>query len=581
VHGNVIAMTDLLFKCPTCGVNLAVDASSRGQVMSCSACGASIQVPMPDIAFRCEKCQTTLCAARDQAGNIFECSECSAQVTVPQVSTRSMIFETPPPEVEPALPQKQCSVCGGPVAPAAIICANCGANLITGKAHNAKHASRASSGGGGGVFLTILLLLLIGGGVWYYMRQKEESQQAQATEAQKTLEAEKEQAQKAAREAIWKKTEAEAREAAAHKKVEDDAKADAARLESEKQKAAAREKEERDQHDLFLATMRNQPFHIADANLHDIFTALPQNSSVQMRTLCSNAVLQVFTDVQQKKEAALAQYAQALETILGTLKRQNDQQTYAIVEREVKRFQAEKTVLTQAPHECLASAVAACQAQLLTADSESTHRMVLLLGQYLGAMDTLIRNAAAQNKNDEVKSFVAATNAAMSALSNIKSRQVRMDQTFSPVSVLDRKPPPSDSVVYQGHHFKVFSDGANWNWAEQKCQEMGGHLAVIHDNEGNEFVHGLIHRYSAAWIGAERAADTPWRWVNNSSFDFDHWTPGDAVNGINRKIGPAMKAVMLGDAPWSDGATGRGGCWITQPGHETRWVPAYVCEWEY
>jgi predicted nucleic acid-binding Zn-ribbon protein len=41
---------DILFDCPHCGKNMAIEAAGAGLMVPCAACGKEVQVPIPDAA---------------------------------------------------------------------------------------------------------------------------------------------------------------------------------------------------------------------------------------------------------------------------------------------------------------------------------------------------------------------------------------------------------------------------------------------------------------------------------------------------------------------------------------------------
>ena len=46
--GTVIQDTDIVFDCPHCGHNLAIDYRGAGLQITCVNCGESVLVPIPD-----------------------------------------------------------------------------------------------------------------------------------------------------------------------------------------------------------------------------------------------------------------------------------------------------------------------------------------------------------------------------------------------------------------------------------------------------------------------------------------------------------------------------------------------------
>ena len=47
-NGTIIRDTDIVFDCPHCGHNLAIDYRGAGLQINCVQCGESVLVPIPD-----------------------------------------------------------------------------------------------------------------------------------------------------------------------------------------------------------------------------------------------------------------------------------------------------------------------------------------------------------------------------------------------------------------------------------------------------------------------------------------------------------------------------------------------------
>ena len=47
-EGTIIRDTDIVFDCPHCGHNLAIDYRGAGLQIECVNCGESVLVPIPD-----------------------------------------------------------------------------------------------------------------------------------------------------------------------------------------------------------------------------------------------------------------------------------------------------------------------------------------------------------------------------------------------------------------------------------------------------------------------------------------------------------------------------------------------------
>lgn len=48
--GTEVREGDILFDCPYCGKNMAIEAAGAGLMVPCAGCGRAVQVPIPDAA---------------------------------------------------------------------------------------------------------------------------------------------------------------------------------------------------------------------------------------------------------------------------------------------------------------------------------------------------------------------------------------------------------------------------------------------------------------------------------------------------------------------------------------------------
>lgn len=124
---------------------------------------------------------------------------------------------------------------------------------------------------------------------------------------------------------------------------------------------------------------------------------------------------------------------------------------------------------------------------------------------------------------------------------------------------------PNDAVTYNGHSFKVYTASSiTWPEAEHKCEQRGGHLAVITDAGKQSFVHSLLP--SDAWIGGMRHDyDTStWMWINNDPWNYTNWNTGEPNDtGTGESCTEMFKST---------------GLWNDLP--DTSTLKAYVCEWD-
>ena len=174
-------MADLLFKCSNCSTPLAVEDDCVGQTIECPGCHGQVSIPQPGTFFRCTNlpCRVELTTPASMVGQEIDCPSCETRQTVPL--KRDLRIKRSKPVPTPAEPSPEqggrlCPACGKAVAPAAIVCMNCGINLLTGNKHGKAQSStphlpngRTTSPSRNPILSpgTIFLILLVVG-VWGY-----------------------------------------------------------------------------------------------------------------------------------------------------------------------------------------------------------------------------------------------------------------------------------------------------------------------------------------------------------------------------------------------------------------------------
>ncbi|PIO61245.1 lectin C-type domain protein [Teladorsagia circumcincta] len=101
-------------------------------------------------------------------------------------------------------------------------------------------------------------------------------------------------------------------------------------------------------------------------------------------------------------------------------------------------------------------------------------------------------------------------------------------------------------VEWNDHSYKVYHWPATFDQAEAQCRSVGGHLASIHSEEENNFIHSLAttrrpqRSYKGfAWMGLRQAS---WPLSNRWT-----WTDGTPIYSDS---GPGMYAVI--EKYWND-----------------------------
>ena len=89
---------------------------------------------------------------------------------------------------------------------------------------------------------------------------------------------------------------------------------------------------------------------------------------------------------------------------------------------------------------------------------------------------------------------------------------------------------PGAALEYSGHHYMIYNDSLTWAEAEEKCEDMGGHLVTITDENEYRFVVNAIEEDGTQkwhyWLGAtDTAQEGDWRWVTGEALreGFTKW----------------------------------------------------------
>ncbi|MFK7933213.1 MAG: lectin-like protein, partial [Saprospiraceae bacterium] len=104
-----------------------------------------------------------------------------------------------------------------------------------------------------------------------------------------------------------------------------------------------------------------------------------------------------------------------------------------------------------------------------------------------------------------------------------------------------------------GHRYYCSRDKTNWQTAYATCQQRGGYLAVINDEEENAFLTTFLVT-QRAYIGlTDRGNEGEFMWVNGDPLIYSNWYPNEPDNNN----GNQDYAELMQNGQWNDtdGAT--------------------------
>lgn len=141
------------------------------------------------------------------------------------------------------------------------------------------------------------------------------------------------------------------------------------------------------------------------------------------------------------------------------------------------------------------------------------------------------------------------------AATTIKERVADAEKDGSP------KERPKGVVKFGGHEYAYVIEAVTWHIAKRRCEEMGGHLAIINTPNEQGFIFNLCRTTgNGAWVGAtDEEAEGKWKWIDGSDARFN--SPHVSVNG-NELEHYMIFDLTLND--WNDVGAGRA---------------PFICEW--
>ena len=94
--------------------------------------------------------------------------------------------------------------------------------------------------------------------------------------------------------------------------------------------------------------------------------------------------------------------------------------------------------------------------------------------------------------------------------------------------------PDQDIAVFKGHRYKLFIEELSWEDAKKRCEDLGGHLLVIEDNNEHEFIRKAMGDFAAAnphlpkmwhaWLGMTYDKERKkWFSLNGKPQTFSSW----------------------------------------------------------
>jgi len=335
----------------------------------------------------------------------------------------------------------------------------------------------------------------------------------------------------------------------------------------------------------------------------------------------SNKLAKLESDQQVKKNLAVQEYGNDLNTVLKAVQKAGDFDGYVLIEKEVNRFKAEKQVPASSEIPQVATSQVSYQKKLEKISTESSTKKIELCKQYLDALVGLRKELMVQSKMQEAGVVNETVKQVESIIKEMESwngadggnevakPETKLDELFAdeppvkkpraeepdvkvtpkaPAEVKKSKKAPPEAIHFNGHYYLYTSEKMKWDTAKGKCQMRNGHLVTIDSSEENDFISKMVEGKAGVWIGLYKSSET-WRWVTTEKLLYGNWGSGQpSITKRSSRLGVNICGVIKGveryipstyvDGEYKEGYTVSCGIW--EDSYSDAPMDGYICEWD-
>lgn len=106
------------------------------------------------------------------------------------------------------------------------------------------------------------------------------------------------------------------------------------------------------------------------------------------------------------------------------------------------------------------------------------------------------------------------------AAKNIMHNELNCTKSVSPMEDKVWSCCPKDWKPFGSYCYFTSTDlVASWNESKENCFHMGAHLVVIHSQEEQDFITGILDTGTAYFIGLSNPGDQQWQWIDQTPYD--------------------------------------------------------------
>jgi hypothetical protein len=275
-------------------------------------------------------------------------------------------------------------------------------------------------------------------------------------------------------------------------------------------------------------------------------------------------------------------YGKSLENAIPLLRKEGDPEPVLAASAEKMRFDRDRTVPNPAADDApklLQDVQAKYNEAVQVAENEKDKRFAALAERYVAALGRLMKQHTNDDKLDLAMNVKTEKQRVEFVLADVESRlkavgdQKKVETTRAALEGRKTRLPTEakDAVSFNEHHYKFFAENISWHEAKKRCEELGGHLAIVTSKEENDFVTSITRGPGVhVWLGAtDEKREGTWVWVNGEQMTYASWFYGRP----NIRAGNYLYT--------SSTAYGRPGLWNDKTPGADKNLAGYVCEWDF
>ena len=94
-----------------------------------------------------------------------------------------------------------------------------------------------------------------------------------------------------------------------------------------------------------------------------------------------------------------------------------------------------------------------------------------------------------------------------------------------------------DAYSFKEHFYYIFKEHKNWQSAESYCENIGGHLATVANQEEQTLIEHMVKQVNMpCWLGGYKSGQN-FFWITGEEFNYHNFRSGEKTGGNDYRVG--------------------------------------------